>query len=75
MQALGESPESSSSELLNLGEGLGLDSNREKDMGLFEVFSQQLPATEPVDSSVSSSISAEEQFELPLQSCHQISPS
>ncbi|XP_070346252.1 histone-lysine N-methyltransferase 2A isoform X9 [Equus asinus] len=67
MQALGESPESSSSELLNLGEGLGLDSNREKDMGLFEVFSQQLPPTEPVDSSVSSSISAEEQFELPLE--------
>ncbi|XP_069903273.1 histone-lysine N-methyltransferase 2A isoform X1 [Oryctolagus cuniculus] len=67
MQALGESPESSSSELLNLSEGLGLDSNREKDMGLFEVFSQQLPTTEPVDSSVSSSISAEEQFELPLE--------
>ncbi|XP_032724525.1 histone-lysine N-methyltransferase 2A isoform X8 [Lontra canadensis] len=67
MQALGESPESSSSELLNLGEGLGLDSNREKDMGLFEVFSQQLPTAEPVDSSVSSSISAEEQFELPLE--------
>lgn len=67
MQALGESPESSSSELLNLGEGLGLDSNREKDMGLFEVFSQQLPPAEPVDSSVSSSISAEEQFELPLE--------
>ncbi|XP_048824369.1 histone-lysine N-methyltransferase 2A isoform X4 [Lagopus muta] len=67
MQALGESPESSSSELLTLGEGLGLDSNRGKDMGLFEVFSQQLPTTEPVDSSVSSSISAEEQFELPLE--------
>lgn len=67
MQALGESPESSSSELLNLGDGLGLDSNREKDMGLFEVFSQQLPTAEPVDSSVSSSISAEEQFELPLE--------
>nr|XP_056716404.1 histone-lysine N-methyltransferase 2A [Euleptes europaea] len=67
MQALGESPESSSSELLTLGEGLGLDSNRGKDMGLFEVFSQQLPAAEPVDSSVSSSISAEEQFELPLE--------
>ncbi|XP_042333287.1 histone-lysine N-methyltransferase 2A isoform X2 [Sceloporus undulatus] len=67
MQALGESPESSSSELLTLGEGLGLDSNRGKDMGLFEVFSQQLPNTEPVDSSVSSSISAEEQFELPLE--------
>lgn len=67
MQALGESPESSSSELLNLGEGLDLDSNREKDMGLFGVFSQQLPTTETVDSSVSSSISAEEQFELPLE--------
>lgn len=67
MQALGESPESSSSELLTLGEGLGLDSNRGKDMGLFEVFSQQLPTAEPVDSSVSSSISAEEQFELPLE--------
>nr|XP_008121074.2 PREDICTED: LOW QUALITY PROTEIN: histone-lysine N-methyltransferase 2A [Anolis carolinensis] len=67
MQALGESPESSSSELLTLGDGLGLDSNRGKDMGLFEVFSQQLPSAEPVDSSVSSSISAEEQFELPLE--------
>ncbi|EMP33388.1 Histone-lysine N-methyltransferase MLL [Chelonia mydas] len=67
MQALGESPESSSSELLTLGEGLGLDSNRGKDMGLFEVFSPQLPTAEPVDSSVSSSISAEEQFELPLE--------
>ncbi|XP_058050481.1 histone-lysine N-methyltransferase 2A isoform X4 [Ahaetulla prasina] len=67
MQALGESPESSSSELLTLGEGLGLDSNRGKDMALFEVFSQQLPTAEPVDSSVSSSISAEEQFELPLE--------
>ncbi|XP_054854433.1 histone-lysine N-methyltransferase 2A isoform X1 [Eublepharis macularius] len=67
MQALGESPESSSSELLTLGDGLGLDSNRGKDMGLFEVFSQQLPTAEPVDSSVSSSISAEEQFELPLE--------
>lgn len=67
MQALGESPESSSSELLTLGEGLGLDGNRGKDMGLFEVFSQQLPTAEPVDSSVSSSISAEEQFELPLE--------
>ncbi|XP_034994898.2 histone-lysine N-methyltransferase 2A isoform X1 [Zootoca vivipara] len=68
MQALGESPESSSSELLTLGDGLGLDTtNRGKDMGLFEVFSQQLPTTEPVDSSVSSSISAEEQFELPLE--------
>ncbi|XP_061449175.1 histone-lysine N-methyltransferase 2A isoform X1 [Rhineura floridana] len=67
MQALGESPESSSSELLTLGEGLGLDSNRGKDMGLFEVFSQQLPTAEPADSSVSSSISAEEPFELPLE--------
>ncbi|XP_038610227.1 histone-lysine N-methyltransferase 2A [Tachyglossus aculeatus] len=67
MQALGESPESSSSELLTLGEGLGLDGNRAKDMGLFEVFSQQLPTAEPVDSSVSSSISAEEQYELPLE--------
>nr|XP_033773847.1 histone-lysine N-methyltransferase 2A isoform X1 [Geotrypetes seraphini] len=67
MQALGESPESSSSELLTLSEGLGLDSNRGKDMGLFEVFSQQLPSTEPVDSGVSSTISAEEQFELPLE--------
>ncbi|XP_064424837.1 histone-lysine N-methyltransferase 2A isoform X2 [Latimeria chalumnae] len=67
MQNLGESPESSSSELLTLGEGLGLDSNRGKDMGLFEVFSQQLPNSEPVESSVSSTMSAEEQFELPLE--------
>ncbi|XP_069470536.1 histone-lysine N-methyltransferase 2A isoform X3 [Ambystoma mexicanum] len=67
MQALGESPESSSSELLTLSEGLGLDNNRGKDMGLFEVFSQQLPTSEPGDSGVSSSVSAEEQFELPLE--------
>ncbi|XP_075046891.1 LOW QUALITY PROTEIN: histone-lysine N-methyltransferase 2A [Mixophyes fleayi] len=67
MQALGESPESSSSELLTLGDGLGLDSNRGKDMGLFEVFSQQLPSSEPVDGAVPSTMSAEEQFELPLE--------
>ncbi|XP_063797869.1 histone-lysine N-methyltransferase 2A [Pseudophryne corroboree] len=67
MQALGESPESSSSELLTLGDGLGLDSNRGKDMGLFEVFSQQLPSSEPVDGAVPSNMSAEEQFELPLE--------
>uniref|UniRef100_UPI00398EE0BC histone-lysine N-methyltransferase 2A isoform X1 n=2 Tax=Pristiophorus japonicus TaxID=55135 RepID=UPI00398EE0BC len=68
MQALGESPESSSSELITLGEGLGLVSNRGKDMGsLFEVFSQPLPSTEPVESGVSASIPAEEPFELPLE--------
>nr|DBA16185.1 TPA: hypothetical protein GDO54_003604 [Pyxicephalus adspersus] len=67
MQALGESPESSSSELLTLGDGLGLDNNRGKDMGLFEVFSQQLPSSEPVDGAVTSGMSAEEQFELPLE--------
>ncbi|CAN2387877.1 histone H3-K4 dimethylation [Pristimantis euphronides] len=67
MQALGESPESSSSELLTLGDGLGLDTNRGKDMGLFEVFSQQLPSSEPVDGTVPSTMSAEEQFELPLE--------
>ncbi|KAM8927699.1 LOW QUALITY PROTEIN: histone-lysine N-methyltransferase 2A [Pelodytes ibericus] len=61
MQALGESPESSSSELLTLGDGLGLDSNRGKDMGLFEVFS------EPGDGAVPSNMSAETQFELPLE--------
>ncbi|KAM4702961.1 LOW QUALITY PROTEIN: histone-lysine N-methyltransferase 2A [Rhinophrynus dorsalis] len=67
MQALGESPESSSSELLTLSDGLGLDSNRGKDMGLFDVFSQQLPTSEPVDGAVPSTMSAEEQFELPLE--------
>eukprot|EP00061_Rhincodon_typus_P017195 g45780.t1 len=68
MQALGESPESSSSELITLGEGLGLVSNRGKDMGsLFEVFSQPLPSTETVESDVSASIPAEEPFELPLE--------
>ncbi|XP_072140058.1 histone-lysine N-methyltransferase 2A isoform X3 [Mobula birostris] len=68
MQALGESPESSSSELITLSEGLGLVSNRGKDMGsLFEVFSQPLPSTEPVESVVSASIPAEEPFELPLE--------
>lgn len=65
MQALGESPESSSSELLNLGEAWVSGMLICKDMA-FESF-QQLPTTEPVDSSVSSSISAEEQFELPLE--------
>ncbi|XP_040281366.1 LOW QUALITY PROTEIN: histone-lysine N-methyltransferase 2A [Bufo bufo] len=67
MQALGESPESSSSELLTLGDGLGLDTNRGKDMGLFEVFSQQLPSSDSGDGTVPSSMSAEEQFELPLE--------
>ncbi|XP_063291978.1 histone-lysine N-methyltransferase 2A isoform X3 [Pelobates fuscus] len=67
MQALGESPESSSSELLTLGDGLGLDSNRGKDMALFEVFSTQLPSSENVDGAVPSAMSAEEQFELPLE--------
>ncbi|XP_031762526.1 histone-lysine N-methyltransferase 2A isoform X2 [Xenopus tropicalis] len=67
MQALGESPESSSSELLTLGDGLGLDNNRGKEMGLFEVFSQQLPTSEPVDGAVPTTISGEEQFELPLE--------
>ncbi|KAG8434544.1 hypothetical protein GDO86_012790 [Hymenochirus boettgeri] len=67
MQALGESPESSSSELLTLGDGLGLDNNRGKEMGLFEVFSQQLPTSEPVDGAGSTAMSAEEQFELPLE--------
>ncbi|XP_059814282.1 histone-lysine N-methyltransferase 2A-like isoform X3 [Hypanus sabinus] len=68
MQALGESPESSSSELITLSEGLGLVSNRGKDMGsLFEVFSQPLPSTEPVESVVSASIPTEEPFELPLE--------
>ncbi|XP_078055184.1 histone-lysine N-methyltransferase 2A isoform X1 [Mustelus asterias] len=68
MQTLGESPESSSSELITLGEGLGLVSNRGKDMGsLFEVFSQPLPSAEPVESDVSASIPAEEPFELPLE--------
>ncbi|XP_007894340.2 histone-lysine N-methyltransferase 2A [Callorhinchus milii] len=67
MQALGESPESSSSELITLGEGLGLVSNRGKDMGsLFEVF-QPLASTEPVESGVAASIPTEETFELPLE--------
>ncbi|XP_068096949.1 histone-lysine N-methyltransferase 2A isoform X2 [Hyperolius riggenbachi] len=68
MQALGESPESSSSELLTLGDGLGLDNNRGKDMGLFEVFSQQLPSSEPVDGTVPSAMSAEELLPLELPS-------
>ncbi|KAJ1189962.1 hypothetical protein NDU88_006703 [Pleurodeles waltl] len=67
MQALGESPESSSSELLTLSEGLGLDNNRGKDIALFEVFSQQLPTSEPGDTGGSSSVSTEEQYELPLE--------
>ncbi|XP_073441374.1 histone-lysine N-methyltransferase 2A isoform X2 [Dendrobates tinctorius] len=66
MQALGESPDSSSSELLTLGDGLGLEANR-KDIVLFEVFSQQLPSSEPVDGTVPSAMSADEQFELPLE--------
>ncbi|XP_053547271.1 histone-lysine N-methyltransferase 2A isoform X2 [Bombina bombina] len=67
MQTLVESPESSSSELLTLGEGLGLETNRGKDMALFEVFSQQLPTSEPGDGPVPSTMSAEEQFELPIE--------
>ncbi|XP_066565242.1 histone-lysine N-methyltransferase 2A isoform X2 [Amia ocellicauda] len=67
MQALGQQPETSSNELLSLEEGFGLDSNRGKDIGLFEDFSQQLPSTEPVESGVSASISGEEQYDLPLE--------
>ncbi|MGH0138955.1 UNVERIFIED_CONTAM: hypothetical protein FKN15_036809 [Acipenser sinensis] len=67
MQALGQRPESSSSELMSLEEGFGLGGNRGKEMGLFEDFSQQLTNSEPVESGVSASIPGEEQFELPLE--------
>ncbi|XP_036381695.1 histone-lysine N-methyltransferase 2A [Megalops cyprinoides] len=67
MQALGQQPEASSSELLSLEEGFGLDANRGKDISLFEDFSQPLPSTEPVESSVNASISGEESYGLPLE--------
>nr|XP_015192943.1 PREDICTED: histone-lysine N-methyltransferase 2A isoform X3 [Lepisosteus oculatus] len=67
MQALGQQPETSSTELLSLDEGFGLDGNRGKDIGLFEDFSQQLPSTEPVESGVNASIPGEEQYDLPLE--------
>lgn len=67
MQALGESLEFFLLEFLNFGEGLGFDGNREKDMGFFEVFFQQLLFIEFVDSSVFFFILVEEQFELFLE--------
>ncbi|KAG9348259.1 hypothetical protein JZ751_001994, partial [Albula glossodonta] len=66
MQALGQQPESSSSQLLSLDEGFGLDGNRGKDMGLFEDFPQQLPNTEQAERVVSTSVPGEEPF-LPLE--------
>lgn len=67
MQVLGESLELFLLEFLNFGEGLGFDSNCEKDMGFFEVFFQQLFIIEFVDSSVFFFILVEEQFELFLE--------
>lgn len=69
MQALGQQPEPSSSELL-LDEGyVGVDVNRRKDI-LFEDFPQPLASGESggvVESSVNSSISVEEPYGLPLE--------
>nr|XP_061797132.1 histone-lysine N-methyltransferase 2A-like [Nerophis lumbriciformis] len=68
MQALGQQPESSSSELL-LDEGyVGVDVNRRKDI-LFDDFSEPLPTPETrgvVESSVNNSISVEEPY-IPLE--------
>lgn len=68
MQALGQQPEPSSSELLLDESYVGVDVNRRKDI-LFEDFSQPLPNAESgggVESSVNSSISVEEPY-LPLE--------
>lgn len=69
MQTLGQQPEPSSSELL-LDEGyVGVDVNRRKDI-LFEDFPQPLASAESggvVESGVSSSISVEEPYGLPLE--------
>ncbi|XP_045559441.1 histone-lysine N-methyltransferase 2A isoform X1 [Salmo salar] len=66
MQALGQQPEASSSELLSLDEGYGVGVNRRKDI-LFEDFPQPLASAEPVESGVSTSISVEEPYGLPLE--------
>ncbi|KAL0973044.1 hypothetical protein UPYG_G00198150 [Umbra pygmaea] len=66
MQALGQQPETASSELLSLDEGYGVDVNRRKDI-LFEDFPQPLPRPEPVESGVTTSISVEEPYGLPLE--------
>ncbi|XP_055752431.1 histone-lysine N-methyltransferase 2A-like isoform X4 [Salvelinus fontinalis] len=66
MQALGQQPEAASSELLSLDEGYGVGVNRRKDI-LFEDFTQPLASTEPVESGVSTSISVEEPYGLPLE--------
>ncbi|KAJ7990457.1 hypothetical protein DPEC_G00300510 [Dallia pectoralis] len=66
MQALGQQPETAPSELLSLDEGYGVDVNRRKDI-LFEDFPQPLPTAEPVESRVSTSISVEEPYGLPLE--------
>ncbi|KAJ8347766.1 hypothetical protein SKAU_G00263550 [Synaphobranchus kaupii] len=67
MQALGQQPEASSSELLSLDEGFGLDANRGKDIGLFEDFPQPLPSAESGESGVNTSITGEEPYGLPLE--------
>lgn len=69
MQALGQQPESSSSELLLDESYVSVDVNRRKDI-LFEDFPQTLPSAESgvvVESSVNSSISVEEPYGLPLE--------
>ncbi|XP_045073096.1 histone-lysine N-methyltransferase 2A-like isoform X4 [Coregonus clupeaformis] len=66
MQALGQQPEASSSELLSLDEGYGVGVNRRKDI-LFEDFPQPLASAEHVESGVSTSISVEEPYGLPLE--------
>lgn len=68
MQALGQQPEPSSSELLLDESYVGVDVNRRKDI-LFDDFSQPMPSAESggvVESSVNSSISVEEPY-LPLE--------
>ncbi|XP_061916064.1 histone-lysine N-methyltransferase 2A isoform X2 [Entelurus aequoreus] len=68
MPALGQQPESSSSELLLDESYVGVDVNRRKDI-LFEDFSHPLPSAETGgvgESSVNSSISVEEPY-LPLE--------
>ncbi|KAJ8388344.1 hypothetical protein AAFF_G00134980 [Aldrovandia affinis] len=67
MQGLSQQPEASSSELLSLGEGFGLDANRGKDISLFEDFPQPLPSTEPGESGVNTSMAGEEPYGLPLE--------
>ncbi|KAI5620822.1 histone-lysine N-methyltransferase 2A isoform X1 [Silurus asotus] len=66
MQSLGQQPEANSTEPFSLDEGYEVDVNRRKTI-LFEDFTPPLASSEPVESGVSTSISVEEPYGLPME--------